>query len=220
MASAVGGFGEHKSIDSCNIRPILRCINQITTNWNESYQPRVFSATSRKEGRLQAWIEVAYFSLYPYNWMRIKAPDNAWQRAWDNVWQRARQLHNVLTTNRNSKRQSTQSFLSSTCSEIFVCVLLKENGRLEFIFYISTGNHRNNLDNQIISLERFISSRRDESELTGNIFNLSAVKLKHVCWIHFLVYLRFASLTFAWKLSANTTFTWKYGRYSNFLQLL
>ena len=72
----------------------------------------------------------------------------------------------------------------------------------------------------MISLERFISSRRDERDLTGAIFNLSAVKLNHVCIFHFLVYLRFASLTFACKLSANTILTWKYGRYSNFLQLL
>ena len=51
----------------------------------------------------------------------------------------------------------------------------------------------------MISLERFISSRRDESGMTGTIFNLSAVRLKHVCRSHFLVYLRFATLTFACK---------------------
>ncbi len=38
-------------------------------------------ATARKEDRLQVWIEVGHFSPNQYNWIRIKAPDNAWQRA-------------------------------------------------------------------------------------------------------------------------------------------
>ena len=64
-------------------------INQCTSNWMFVQHKRGstkllkasnrgFSfATAHKEGRLQAFIEVADFTSYPCNGMRIKVPDNA-----------------------------------------------------------------------------------------------------------------------------------------------
>ena len=128
-----------------------QCINQCTSNWTFVQHKRGstkllkatnrgFSfATARKEGRLQAWIEVAHFSSFLCNWMRIKAPDNAWKGALKfrgSIWiYKAWQLLNVLTPIRKGKRPNT-SCLSSTCREIFVCVLLTSN---HMIFLVQFG---------------------------------------------------------------------------------
>ncbi len=81
----------HETFDQFNER--YKYINQSTRNWTYVQHKRGFTkllkatnrgftyATARKEERLQAWIEVGHFSQYQYNWIRIKAPDNAWQRA-------------------------------------------------------------------------------------------------------------------------------------------
>ena len=107
-------------------------------------------ATARKEGRLQVWIEVAHFSSFPCNWMRIKAPDNAWQRALkfrSSIWiYKAWQLRNVLTI-RKGKRLNT-SCLSSTCREIFVCVLLTSNHMIYYIYFEITGDPCNLIGSQ------------------------------------------------------------------------
>ncbi len=160
MAADVGVFErakiEQKHNDSWKFYQFnesYKYINQSTRNWTFVQHKRDFTkllkatnrgfsyGTARKEERLQAWIEVGHFSPYncPYNWIRIKAPDNAWHRDLkfpSVIWiLKSPATPLCLRTNRKGKPLNTFC-LSSTSNEIFVCVFLTSN---HMIFLVQFG---------------------------------------------------------------------------------